>query len=214
MNFEAIIFDCDGTLVDSERLGNQVLAEFLGELGFRTTTEECMARFKGRRMAETVRLIEELLGRPVPRDFVPEAHRRMETLFTAELRAIDGVESLLQSLDIPFCVASNGPRDKMEASLDATGLLPYFRERIFSAYEVGSWKPEPGLFLHAAKTLGVRPERCAVVEDSLVGATAGVAAGMTVFAFAPAEGGEDFESAGARPFARMAELPPLWCGFD
>jgi HAD superfamily hydrolase (TIGR01509 family) len=92
-----------------------------------------------------------------------------------------GARELLQALRLPYCVATNGPREKAELTLGLTGLLPFFEQRLFCAYEVGSFKPEPGLFLHAAQALGVRPSHCAVVEDSLPGVCAGVAAGMQVF---------------------------------
>ena len=211
MRFEAIIFDCDGTLVDSEPLGNRVLVEMLAELGVELSLEAALTRFRGRRMAETLGLIGDLLGRPVPAGFEAEADRRMTDLFAAELRPVEGVPELLDRLPVPFGVASNGTREKMAISLATTGLLPRFGERIFSAYDVARWKPDPELFLHAARALRVRPERCAVVEDSVVGALAGRAAGMTVFGFAPHGNGGDLAAAGARPFARMAELPTLWC---
>jgi HAD superfamily hydrolase (TIGR01509 family) len=209
MNFEAIIFDCDGTLVDSEHLGNQVLVECVAELGLHLSLAEALGLFTGLKMAETVALIEARLGRPVPPDFVPELRDRMSVAFKARLQPIAGVEAVLRSVRQPYGVASNGPRDKMELSLRTTGLLAYFGDRIFSAYEIGSWKPEPGLFLHAAKALGVPPERCAVVEDSVVGVRAGRAAGMAVFGFAPLGSGAALAEAGAEPFSGMAALLPL-----
>ena len=148
MPFEAIIFDCDGTLVDSEVLGIQVLVECVAELGLAFPLEEAVARFTGAKMADSIALIEQRLGRPVPGDFVPEMRRRMAEVFRERLQPVEGVEAILQSLSIPYCVASNGPREKMEVSLHVTGLLPYFQGRIFSAYDIGSWKPEPGMFLH------------------------------------------------------------------
>jgi HAD superfamily hydrolase (TIGR01509 family) len=209
MYFEAIIFDCDGTLVDSEVLGNQVLVECIAELGLEIPLAEALVEFTGRKMADTVALIERRLGRAVPPDFVPEVRRRMATLFEALLQPMPGVEMLLRNLPIPYCVASNGPREKMEVSLRAAGLLPYFSGNIFSGYDIGSWKPAPELFLHAARALGVSPERCAVVEDSLPGVQAGNAAGMSVFGFAPSGNGGLLAAAGAHPFAHMDGLLPL-----
>lgn len=101
---------------------------------------------------------------------------------------IPGAFDLLERLTIPFCVATNGPREKAELTLELTGLLKFFPDRLFSAYEVGIYKPDPGLFLHAAQVMGVAPERCAVVEDSLPGVQAGLAAGMQVYALLPPEG--------------------------
>lgn len=209
MSFEAIIFDCDGTLVDSESLGNQVVVECVAELGLDIPLPEALALFTGRKMADSIAVIEQRLGRPVPVDFLPELRRRMAEVFKAKLQPVAGVTDLLPSLRAPYCVASNGPRDKMELSLHTTGLLPYFAGRIFSAYEIGSWKPEPGLFLHAAQTMGVAPERCAVVEDSALGVRAGKAAGMTVFGYAPSGNDLLLAEAGARLFSHMIGLPAL-----
>jgi HAD superfamily hydrolase (TIGR01509 family) len=209
MHFEAIIFDSDGTLVDSENLGNQVIVEYVAEFGLTLSLEEAVTQFRGRKMADTITLIEQRLGHPVPSNFLPELRRRMAIAFEARLEPMPGVEALLQYLRIPYCVASNGPHEKMEVSLRATGLLPYFEGRIFSAYEIGSWKPAPGLFLHAARALGAHPERCAVVEDSVLGVQAGKAAGMTVFGYAPSGDGASLAEAGAYPFSDMTALLPL-----
>jgi HAD superfamily hydrolase (TIGR01509 family) len=113
---------------------------------------------------------------------------------------------VLQGLHLPFCVASSGPREKIELSLRATGLLPYFRGRIFSAYELGSWKPEPDLFLHAAKVMAVAPARCAVVEDSVKGVRAGIAAGMAVFGYAHPENKARLDYPNVKLFEHMDEL--------
>jgi HAD superfamily hydrolase (TIGR01509 family) len=209
MHFEAIIFDCDGTLVDSELLGNQVLVECIAELGLIFPLEEAMARFTGGKMADCIAIIEQRLGSAVPMDFVPAVRRRMAEAFQAQLQPVTGIETVLQGLQIPYGVASNGPREKIERSLYTTGLLHYFPGRIFSAYEVGSWKPAPGLFLHAAHALSVPPERCAVIEDSVLGVQAGRAAGMTVFGYAPSGHGASLAAAGAYPFPSMIALLPL-----
>ncbi|NJD08310.1 MAG: HAD family hydrolase [Methylococcaceae bacterium] len=212
MNYEAIIFDCDGTLVDSERLGNQVLVDCAAELGVPLTLDEALAQFMGGRMADAVAYIESRLGRRLPADFTERARQRMESVFRAELQVVAGAETVLRELAIPYCVASSGPRDKIELSLGLTGLLGYFEGRIFSAYEIGRWKPEPDLFLHAAAVLGVSPDRCAVVEDSVLGVRAGVAAGMTVFGYAAMANAEALAASGAQTFDRMDLLPSLLCG--
>lgn len=182
MQIEAIIFDCDGTLVDSELLGNEVFARLACEHGARLSAEEAMMAFRGRKLAECVAEIEASIGRALPESFVPELRSRTAAAFRDRLRPVDGALALIASLELPYCVASGGPREKIELSLAVTGLLPYFEHRIYSSYDVGSWKPEPGLFLHAAEMMGVLPERCVVVEDSLPGVHAGLAAGMTVLA--------------------------------
>jgi HAD superfamily hydrolase (TIGR01509 family) len=177
-----ILFDCDGTLVDSEMLGNEVLAAFACELGARMTAAEAATLFRGRKMAECVAEIEEMIGRRLPESFVPELRGRTADAFRERLQPVDGALELVRSLRVPFCVASSGPREKIELSLTVTGLLPYFEGRIFSSYDVGAWKPDPALHLHAARTLGVQPELCVVIDDSMPGILAGVAAGMMVIA--------------------------------
>lgn len=209
MHFEAVIFDCDETLVDSELLGNQVLVACVAELGLPFPLEDAIAQFTGGKMADGIAVIEQRLGHAVPPDFVPEVRRRMAAAFQAQLQPVAGIETVLQGLQIPYCVASSGPHAKIELSLSTTGLLPYFQGRIFSAYEVGSWKPAPGLFLHAAHALRVAPERCVVIEDSVPGVQAGKAAGMTVFGYAPAGNGASLAAVGAHPFTSMTALLPL-----
>jgi HAD superfamily hydrolase (TIGR01509 family) len=114
---------------------------------------------------------------------VPQVRLRMAEAFRLRLQPMPGARELLASLTLPFCVASSGPRAKIELSLSLTGLAPLVNGRIFSSYDVGTWKPEPGIFLHAAAALGVAPSECAVVEDSEPGVRAGLAAGMRVFAY-------------------------------
>lgn len=203
---KAIIFDCDGTLVDSEVLANEVLVEAVAEHGLMMPLAEAVACFRGGKMAECVAEIERRLGRSLPEDFVAQLRRRTAEVFRSRLRAVDGALDLVRSLRPPFCVASSGPREKIELSLSITGLLPFFQGAIFSSYEVGVWKPEPGLFLHAARAMGVAAEECAVVEDSMPGIRAGLAAGMAVFAFQPHD--VDPEIPGHVPVIRhLAELP-------
>lgn len=186
MRIESVIFDCDGTLVDSELLANMVLVEYAASFGLHIPIEEAMRRYVGGKMADCVAGIETQLGHKLPETFVPELRARTAAAFRTHLRPMEGARDLLASLQVPFCVASSGPREKIELSLDITGLALFFtRERIFSAYEVGFWKPDPRLFLHAARVMGVTPERCAVVEDSLPGVKAGLAAGMPTFWFHP-----------------------------
>lgn len=183
MPIDAVIFDCDGTLVDSEPLANQVLVEYATEFGVAISLEEALESYVGGSMADCVDDMEKRLGRKLPESFVPELRARMATRFRKHLRAMDGAEETLAALRIPFCVASSGPPEKIELSLRITGLLPWFEGRTFSAYDVGYWKPDPRLFLYAANAMGVSPDRCAVVEDSLRGIQAGIAGGMTTFAF-------------------------------
>lgn len=184
---EAVIFDCDGTLVDSEVLGHEVLLEVLAEYGVvLPLTNALMERFRGRKLHDCLAELQADLEHKLPEEpFIRRFRQHMAEVFPLRLQPIDGALDLVRSLRQPFCVASSGPREKIEMSLSLTGLLPFFERQIFSSYEVGVWKPDPGLFLHAAKTLGVNPSNCAVIEDSIPGIQAGLAAGMTVFAFQP-----------------------------
>lgn len=179
------LFDLDGTLVDSETLLNEVLVEFLAELGFELSLEEADARFRGGKMAESVSQIEKRFGTKLQHDFIPQFRARTAEAFTDRLQPIDGALELVDSLQSEICIASNGPPEKINLSLSLTGLLPYFGERTFSAYDVNAWKPNPELFLNAARTLGFAPKDCTVVEDSLPGINGGLAAGMQVYALFP-----------------------------
>jgi HAD superfamily hydrolase (TIGR01509 family) len=182
MPFEAIIFDCDGTLVDSEPIALGVMVRYLAELGVVASEAEAVSRFVGGKLADSIAALEASIGRRLPLSFVGEFRRRRSDAMRTHLRPIDGARELLAALDVPVAVASNGPLDQTVLSLEVTGLLPHFAANVFSAYDIQAWKPDPALFLHAAKNLGVEPSRCAVVEDSATGIEAGVAAGMTVFA--------------------------------
>ncbi len=183
---EGVLFDCDGVLVDSESVAIECLVESAAGLGAIYDFEEARRIFTGARMADSVRDIERRAGRAVPVGFEDDLRSQMARKFEGGLEAMPGAGALLASMTLPFCVASNGPRAKMELTLRVTGLIDYMEDRIVSAYEVGVWKPDPALFLHAARHIGVEPERCAVVEDSDYGIEAGVNAGMQVFALVDA----------------------------
>ena len=187
---KAIIFDCDGTLVDSETPGLDVLHEEALKLGVDLSREEVHAEFRGKRMALCIEAIGRRLGqRPASfeADFTAHVREAMAVRFNKGLNPILGALALVSRLQQPFCVATNGPREKAELTLGLTGLLPYFENRIFSAYDVGFWKPSPELFLHAARAFSVEPRHCAVVEDSLPGIEAGLAAGMQVYSLCQPE---------------------------
>jgi HAD superfamily hydrolase (TIGR01509 family) len=207
----AVIFDCDGVLVDSEPLGNAILAETLTELGLPTTPAESMREFMGRRFTCVEESVARRLGRPAP----PELRARYyERLFAAierdGLAAIPGVAEALDAIALPRCVASSGPHEKIRRTLRATGLHDRFPEGgIFSGQDVARGKPAPDLFLHAAQQMGFDPATTVVVEDSVAGVLAGRAAGMTVLGYAADTPPDALASVGARTFASMAELPAL-----
>lgn len=181
-SIRALIFDCDGTLVDSEPwLVEAMLAE--GALcGLPETARAVLDAQRGAPMSRQIAVVAERSSQPLPADFEDRVRARMAGYFKAHLQPIEGALELVRGLQLPFCVASNGPRHKIELVLGLTGLLPWFEGRIFSAYDIGAWKPAPDLFLHAARAIGFAPAECAVVEDSASGIAAGIAAGMRVFA--------------------------------
>lgn len=187
-DIDLILFDSDGTVVDSEGIAAKAWTGYIREFGVDMTPEHALAVFRGFSMAQSVAEVERMRGAPLPEHFVPELRKRMAILLENELQPMPGARALLQALHdkgVPFCLASNGPMEKIHLCLSVTGLQPLFGDRVFSAYTVGKQKPEPDLFLHAASTLNADPARCLVVEDSLYGVTAGLAAGMHVIALQP-----------------------------
>jgi HAD superfamily hydrolase (TIGR01509 family) len=208
-----VIFDCDGVLVDSEVITNRVFSEMLGELGLPFTLAQMYERFVGRSMTQCCELIATMLEGPVPQGFVEQFQRRAAAALHAELRAVAGVEACLDELDtrgMPYCVASNGTREKMRLTLSHTGLLARFEGRRFSVDEVAHGKPAPDLFLHAARACGASPARCCVIEDTPTGVAAGVAAGMKVYGYCALMPAQRLIEAGAhRTFTDMRELPAM-----
>ncbi len=208
MRFELIIFDCDGVLVDSEEVANEVLAGVIGRYGLSLSPGEAHQIFVGQSVGAVRDMAMRELGVTLPHDW---AIGYYQELFPAleSVRAIEGVADVicqLQARKVPFCVASQGPLEKMEVTLGATKLAPFFAGRIYSAKSVRRPKPAPDLFIHAARSCGAKPGGCAVIEDSAAGVAAGIAAGMKVFAFCPPDMAPKFKALGATPFHSMSEL--------
>ena len=207
-HFDLVIFDNDGVLVDSEWHANGILAELLSEAGLPSTRESCIAEYMGSSLARVVEIAESRLGRPLP-DLEHRYHERLFEAFRTVLTAVPGVADALARISTPTCVASSGTHERIRLALTTTRLLDRFEGRIFSAQDVARGKPEPDLFLHAAKTLGIRPERCAVVEDSPLGVEAANRAGMVAFGFARMMPAERLRQATGGVFRSMDELPAL-----
>src|SRR5262249_45458847 len=159
-------FDCDGVLVDSERITNQVFAGMLNELGLPLTLEDMFEQFVGGSMAQCLVTITAMLGAPPPDDFVARYIARADAALAEQITLVPAFEAMLDAIALPYCVASNGRREKMELTLGRTGLLPRFVGRMFTAYEVARPKPAPDLFLHAAAQCGAAASDCIVIEDS------------------------------------------------
>lgn len=230
-----VIFDCDGVLVDSEILSAEVLAESFRDAGREVSREHLLATYRGKSVPDCVAIAtRELAQLPQNQHLSSEEKNALGAAFwramqlqtleacKTRLRAIPGVQQVLQGLQaaaIPFCVASNGKHEKMAVTLAVTGLLPFVEERVFSFEEVARGKPAPDLFLHAAHTLGAAPAATFVVEDSITGVQAALAAGMTPLAYCPAEhdGSANHllpqaEALGVTHFSHMEQLLPLLLG--
>jgi len=205
----SVIFDCDGVLVDTELISNTVLARLLTEAGLPMTYEDCMRDFRGRSIASVMAIAGERHARAWDFDVGERYYAEVEAVFRRELEAVPGVIAALEEIVLPSCVASSGPHHKMALTLRRTGLWDRFEGRIFSATEVAAGKPAPDLFLHAAARMGFDPACTAVVEDSLPGVQAAVAAGMRALAFTRHSDAAELAAAGGEPFDDMAELPAL-----
>ncbi|MFI8827532.1 HAD family hydrolase [Streptomyces sp. NPDC053431] len=207
---ELVIFDCDGVLVDSERIYCRVDREVFASVGAEFSEEEMVDLFVGSSHSRLTALVEQRAGRPLATDWQRPFRHLYEEALDAELTVVEGITDVLDALEVPFCLASNGSPESISANLARTGLLDRFEGRAFSARHVPRPKPAPDLFLHAAASMGVPPERCAVVEDSPYGVQAARAAGMRAFGYC---GGltraERLEGPGTRVFGHMRELPGL-----
>ena len=209
-DFELVIFDCDGVLVDSEVLTNTVLRDMLRELGATVTLDDMFETFVGHTWEQCLELSADLLGRAPPEDFATRYRMRCGQLLREKLQPVPGIKLALSRITLPTCVASSGDHDKMRTTLGVTGLLPHFEGRLFSVTQVARGKPAPDVFLFAASQMGVSPDRVAVVEDTPVGVTAGRAAGMNVFGYTGRTPRHRLMSAGANAvFDDMSVLPPL-----
>ena len=219
--FDAVLFDCDGVLVDSEPITNGVLRDMLQELGWTLSPEECMRIFIGKALSDERALIEAHTGQPLTEAWLVQfRERRNQGLMhgvQAIRNAVAAVARLHERFEGRIACASGADRFKVELQLEKCGLMPFFKGRIFSGHELPRSKPAPDVYLAAAAALQVNAARCVVVEDTVTGVTAGVAAGATVFGYCPPEAGHDapeaLRAAGAAwIFADMAQLPDSLVG--
>jgi HAD superfamily hydrolase (TIGR01509 family) len=212
-DLQLVIFDCDGVLVDSEVISNNVLARSLTEQGLPTTLAQARRDYQGLLLAEIDSRAQAKLGRPLAKDWLERYERERTAVFRRELRAVPGIAEAVRRIKtagMAVCVASQGKLEKTRLSLKLTKLDPLFPdEALFSAYSVPRGKPHPDLFLHAAATMTVEPSRCAVVEDTPSGVTAAVAAGMRAFGYVADSDAAALREAGAEVFESMEELSGL-----
>jgi HAD superfamily hydrolase (TIGR01509 family) len=215
MKFEAILFDSDGVLVDSEPLTNQVLRDMLDESGWSMTLAECMTTFVGKTVREERVVIEARTGQALTDEWMQQFYQRRNQALVADLEIIAGAHAAVQAAHTQtqgrIACASGADRFKVEMQLVKVGLMPFFDGRVFSGHEMPRSKPAPDVYLAAARHLNVPGVQCLVIEDTTVGVTAGVAAGATVWAYCPLpEAGAALLQAGAtRLFGRMSDLPGL-----
>lgn len=206
-----VIFDLDGTLVDSEGLCNQAFLDLLPQLD--DTVESLTLRYRGKKLASILADLEGRLCQKLPDMFEVHYRQHVAELFSRELKPMPGVLEMLKTTTFPRCIASSGPPLKIRQALQVSGLVPYFGDSIFSSYEVGSWKPEPGLFQHAANAMGFLPGQCVVVEDSDVGIEAAAAAGMKAFRYVRNGETPSYRIGDEVPFDNMLQLPRLLAQF-
>ncbi len=207
--YKCIIFDCDGVLVDSEILGNQVMVDMANEHGANIDLAYAMKNFKGSFLKDCIRQVENILGKPLSEDFEAQYRKRSFDIFKKDLRPIKGIKKVLENLDTPFCAASSGPQEKIRLNLETVGLLHFFEGNIFSCYDIGKWKPDPAIFLYAAEVMGYVPEECLVIEDSVYGVIAAKNGGFDVLGFASDTKDGSFVGQATAVFYDMDELIPM-----
>jgi HAD superfamily hydrolase (TIGR01509 family) len=214
MRFDAVLFDCDGVLVDSEPIVNRVLRDMLAELGWNLSVEACQRIFIGKMVKDERARIERHTGQPLTEEWLAAFRERRNQALETELQAVANVHAAVHEVhahhDARIACASGADRFKVELQLRKVGLIDYFDGRIFSGHEMARSKPFPDVYLAAAAALAARPARCAVVEDTFTGLAAGLAAGATVFAYVPQGDAGAFRRAGAAEvFTDMAQLPAV-----
>ena len=216
--FDAVLFDCDGVLVDSEPITNGVLREMLEEAGWSLTPAECMRLFIGKAVKDERARIEAHTGKPLTEAWLAQFRERRNVRLEREVRPVEGAVDAVERVHAAFggriACASGADRFKVELQLARCGMARFFEGRIFSGHELPRSKPAPDVYLAAAAALGIARGRCAVVEDTVPGTLAGVAAGATVFGYSPPEAGHDapaaLRDAGAvHIFTAMRDLPAL-----
>ncbi|MGE0668407.1 MAG: HAD-IA family hydrolase [Sphingomonadales bacterium] len=207
-----VIFDCDGVLVDSEAIGDQVLIDLLALRGITVSLADFSSRYIGLTLQAVAEDLNTRYGLSLGDPWLEEVRVATETAFHAGLEPIPHVRELIEALEragVPICVGSNGSVSKMITSLGITGLLKHFEDRLFSGQDMQRGKPFPDLFLHAADAMGAAPGDCVVIEDSAAGLKAAQAAGMNALAYVADPAHAPAELSGGHPFTDMRQVPGL-----
>lgn len=205
-NYKCIIFDCDGVLIDSESIAIGVLVDMANALGANMDFKESLINLKGKALNLCMEIISKRINKPLPVHFEQDYRINTFEAFRKEIQPIKGIKGVIENLEIPFCVASSGPENKIRLNLEVTGLLPYFEGNIFSCYAIQKWKPEPDIFLWAAKAMGFKPNECLVVEDSVSGVKAALAGGFDVFGYTEHDYKNELQVLATKTFKSMPQL--------
>ncbi|MGO4893111.1 HAD-IA family hydrolase [Flavobacterium sp. W21_SRS_FM6] len=204
---QCLLFDNDGTLVDSEWLCNRAIAILFRPLGVRLDTAYLVKHYRGGELAKIFANLAETHHVTLSDDFIERYRAVVAELFKRKLNPISGIPEALEQLPQAKAVVSNGPLTKIQQALDLCGLSQYFNKNLFSAYDIGFFKPDPAIYLCSAQKMGFAPSQCAVIEDSMAGIEAGVKAGMHVFFYNPHQEHCPFEQ--VYQFENAAQLPSL-----
>lgn len=208
---EAVFFDCDGTLVDSEVICSRAYVHMFKTLDIALDLDEVFKRFKGVKLYEIIDTVSAEHGVSMNKPELEQIYRaEVARLFDCELEVIPGAAALLDAIAVPMCVVSNGPVSKMQHSLGNTGMLHHFPDLLYSGYDIQRWKPDPALMFHAANAMNVNVENCILVDDSVAGAQSGVAAGMEVFYFCADPHNKPITHPKVTTFTALDQLPALW----
>lgn len=204
--YKCIIFDCDGVLIDSESIAIRVLVDMANDLGANMDFKESLISLKGKALNLCMDIISKRINNPLPIHFEQDYRINTFEAFRKDIQPINGIKDVVQSLNVPFCVASSGPENKIRLNLEITGLLPFFEGNIFSCYVIQKWKPEPDIFLWAAKTMGFIPSECLVIEDSVSGVKAAKTGGFDVYGYTEHDYNNELEALATKTFGSMDDL--------
>ena len=204
--YKCIIFDCDGVLIDSETIAIGTIVDMANALGAKMDLEESIMKLKGKALNHCLDIVVSLIDKPLPETFEADYRTNSFRAFKEKIQPIKGIKNVLDELNLPFCVASSGPENKIRLNLEVTGLLPYFENKIFSCYTIQKWKPEPDIFLWAAKTMGFEAHECLVIEDSVSGVKAAKKGGFDVFGYTEHDHKGELKFLADKTFNDMSKL--------